>query len=169
MTNKSLLLFLIGIYITLSSFVTHKFYVSVTQVDYNKEEKSLQIISRIFIDDMEDVLRERYDDSITLNSTKEASKIDQHLEKYFNQKLKFIVNNKEVSFTFLGKEYEDDLIICYLEIENVKSFDAIEISNEILMDLFEEQQNIVHVKKENQRKSLILEGGRSTGVLKFSE
>ncbi len=169
MANKSLLLFLIAICLTLSSFVAHKFYVSVTQVDYNEEEKSLQIISRIFIDDIEEVLQERYDNSLLLNSNEETDKVDQYLGQYFKQKLKFTVNGKEVSFIFLGKEYEDDLVISYLEIENINSLDTIEISNEILMDLFEEQQNIVHVKKEDQRKSLILEDGRSTGVLKFSK
>jgi len=47
--------------------------------------------------------------------------------------------------------------------------ESLEISNQILMDLFEEQQNIVHVKKENNRKSLILEKRRDSGMLKFSE
>ncbi|MEW7291011.1 DUF6702 family protein [Aquimarina sp. 2304DJ70-9] len=167
--KNSLLLFLIGLSITLSSFVTHKFYVSVTQVDYNKEEQSLQIISRIFIDDIEEILKERYDSSIILDPTKEASEVDEFIKKYLTQKLEFIVNNEEVSFTFIGKEYEDDLMICYLEIENITSLETIQISNQVLMDLFEEQQNIVHVKKEKQRKSLILEKGRDKGMLKFSE
>ncbi len=167
--KNTLLLFLVGLSITLSSFVTHKFYVSVTQVDYNEEEQSLQIISRIFIDDIEEILKERYDDSIILDPTKETSEVDEYIKKYLTQKLEFIVNNEEVSFVFIGKEYEDDLMICYLEIENITSLETIQISNQILMDLFEEQQNIVHVKKGKQRKSLILEHGRDKGMLKFSE
>lgn len=168
--NKTVLLFLFVISVPLSSFKTaHKFYVSVTQVDYNKEQQSLQIISRIFIDDIEDLLKERYDASINLDKGEESPGVDKNLVAYLNQKLQFIVNGKEVSFTFLGKEYEDDLIICYLEIENITSLKTIEISNQVLMDLFEEQQNIVHVKKGNQRKSLILEKEKGIGMLKFSE
>ncbi len=162
-------LFFIALSFMLSSFVVHKFYVSVTQIEYKEEQQSLQIISRIFIDDIEDLLKERYNSSVVLNSDQEIPEVDEYLEKYFNQKLSISINAKEASFTFIGKEYEDDLMICYLEIENVSSLVAIEISNQILMDLFEEQQNIVHVKKENQRKSLILEKGRDRGVLKFNK
>ncbi len=165
--KKIAILFLSALAVMLSSFTAHKFYVSVTQIDYNKEQKSLQIISRVFVDDIEDLLQERYDTTIVLNVNEETPKAGVYLQKYFNQKLKLKVDGKEVNFTFLGKEYEDDLVICYLEIENIQAFESIEISNEILMDLFEEQQNIVHVKKENQRKSLILEKGKSIGLLNF--
>jgi hypothetical protein len=168
--NKILLLSIFVVSISLSSFTTaHKFYVSVTQVDYNKEEQSLQIISRIFLDDIENLLKERYDTLTNLDEGEESSGVDKNLAAYLNQKLQFVVNGEEVSFTFLGKEYEDDLIICYLEIENITSLETIEITNQILTDLFEEQQNIVHVKKGNQRKSVILEKEKGLGVLKFSK
>ncbi|WP_106794061.1 DUF6702 family protein [Aquimarina sp. Aq78] len=168
--NKILLLFLFVMSVPLSSFKTaHKFYVSVTQVDYNEKQQSLQIVSRVFVDDIEELLKVRYDESTNLDKDEESSGVDKNLTIYLNQKLQFVVNGEEVSFTFLGKEYEDDLIICYLEIENITSLHTIEITNQVLMDLFEEQQNIVHVKKGNQRKSLILEKEKGLGVLKFSE
>lgn len=152
---------------TLCSFDTHKFYVSVTQIEYVTEQQSLQIISRIFIDDLESLLQERYDTAIVLGEKEETPKVNTYLEKYINQKLKIKIDNKEVVFNFLGKEYEDDLIICYLEIVNIKTLKSIEVSNEVLMDLFEGQQNIIHIKKGKSRKSLILENGKSAGVLKF--
>ncbi|MBP2832148.1 peptidase E [Aquimarina sp. U1-2] len=163
------ILFFLTIACIVSSFTIHKFYVSVTQIDYNTNQQSLQIITRVFIDDIEDVLKERYDTNIVLLATKENPNIDQYLNTYFTKKLRIKVNGEQVSFNFLGKEYEDDLLICYLEIEQVSSLTSIEISNEILMDLFEEQQNIVHIKKEDQRKSLILESGKSEGLLNFSK
>ncbi len=162
--------FIFVMLITLSSFTTlHKFYVSVTQVEYNKEQQTLQIISRIFIDDIEDLLKERYSLSIDFDEKEKNSVIDKYLTTYLNQKLVFMVNGKKANFVFIGKEYEEDLMICYLEIENVSSLKTIEITNEVLMDLFEEQQNIIHVKKENQRKSLILEKENNIGLLKFSK
>lgn len=170
MMNKILLLFLFVVSVPLSSFTTaHKFYVSVTQVDYNAKQQSLQIVSRVFVDDIEELLKERYDKSTNLDKDEESPGVDKNLAIYLNQKLQFVVNGEEVSFKFLGKEYEDDLIICYLEIENITSLNTIEITNQVLMDLFEEQQNIVHVKKGNQRKSLILEKEKALGMLKFSE
>jgi len=167
--KKVPLFFLIALILPLSSFVVHKFYVSVTQIEYKEEQHTLQLISRVFIDDIEDLMKKRYDTSIVIDNTKENKEIDPYLKKYYDQKLKLVVNGKDVSFTFLGKEFEDDLIISYLEVENIPTLDNIKISNEVLMDLFEEQQNIVHVKKGNTRKSLILEKGKSDGLLNFSE
>ncbi|KZS41281.1 hypothetical protein AWE51_23030 [Aquimarina aggregata] len=167
--KKTILFFLILGSITLSSYTVHKFYVSVTQIEHNKEQQTLQIISRVFIDDIEDLLKIRYDESLTIDTTKDDPKLDEYLKKYLDQKIKIKVNDKDIAFNFLGKEYEDDLMICYLEVQNISSLEEINISNEVLMDVFEEQQNIVHVKKENQRKSLILEKGKSEGLLNFSE
>ncbi|TSE06019.1 MULTISPECIES: DUF6702 family protein [Aquimarina] len=169
--NKIIVFLLLMISVPLTSSFTdvHKFYVSVTQIEYNQEQSSLQVISRIFIDDIEDLIKERYDASVILDKDKEDPQVDKYLDIYLHKKLTFVVNQKEVSFTFLGKEYEDDLIICYLEIENITSLDTIEITNQVLMDLFEEQQNIVHVRKGKKRKSLILEKEREIGMLKFSK
>lgn len=156
--------------VPMSSFKkAHKFYVSVTQIEHNEEQQSLQMISRIFIDDIEELLKERYNDSIMLGVEKETSGVNKYLKKYFDQKLLINVNGEQKSLNFIGKEYEEDLMICYLEIENISSLEVIEVSNQILMDLFEEQQNIIHVKKGKQRKSLILEKGKDNGMLKFSK
>ncbi|WP_299255123.1 DUF6702 family protein [uncultured Aquimarina sp.] len=167
---KKLLFILPILLVFLSSFaVIHKFYVSVTQIEYNKEEKSLQIISRIFIDDIEEVFRKRYDENIELVSEKQEAKVDQYLSTYLNQKLSITVNGQEVFFNYIGKEYDNDLVLCYLEVENVPSLEIITISNQVLMGFFDEQQNIVHVKKGKKRKSLILEKEKDKGMLKFSE
>ncbi len=167
---KKITILLLVLVISLSSFsVLHKFYVSVTQVEYNEEQKSLQIISRIFIDDLEEALRKRYDESITLDAEITHSNVDEYIKRYLRQKLTIAVNGTDVSFNYIGKEYENDLILCYLEIENVPFLEEIKVSNQILIGIFEEQQNIVHIKKGKHRKSLFLEKEKEEGVLKFSE
>ena len=158
------------ILLVLSSFSPiHKFYVSVTQINYAEEQKSLQIISRLFIDDMEKVLKERYDAEIRLGSEEDTEKVDKLLQKYLRQKLKIEVNDEEKPLVFIGKEYENDLLLCYLEISDISSLQTITVTNSILMDVFEEQQNIVHVKKGKERKSLILQKELEQSLLKFSE
>ncbi len=168
--NKIKLVFLSILIIGLCSFtLVHKFYVSVTQVEYIESQKSLQIISRIFVDDLEDLLRERYDERIRLDKNRETPTADKYLRTYLSKKMVFEVNGQPVTFSYIGKEYEDELMICYLEIENVTTLKTIEVTNQLLLDLFDEQQNIIHVKSGNKRKSLILEAGRDVGVLKFSK
>ena len=146
----------------------HKYYVSVTQIDFLPEKQAVQITSRIFIDDFEKLLRTRYDEKITLATKNESLTTDSYIEKYLNEKLKLKINNKDVTLTFLGKEYDTDVIKCYLEIENIKTIKTIEISNKVLFDIFSDQQNIIKTKINSQQKSFILIPQNSSNILTFN-
>lgn len=146
----------------------HKYYISVTQINYVSEKQSVQITSRIFIDDFENILRERYDESITLAGKNEPETVNAFVEKYLKDRIAIKVNNKEANIVFIGKEYEADIVRCYLEIEDVESIESIEISNKILFDLFEDQQNIVKTKINSKQKSVIQTSQDNNLVLNFN-
>lgn len=167
MTLKKSLLFLL--IIPFVAFTTvHKYYVSVTQIEYVKEAESVQIISRIFIDDFENVLRKRYDESITLAGKNEQKTVDLYIKRYLSDKIKIKINDKVVKFNFIGKEYDADIMICYLEIEGVKRIDSFEVTNQLLFDLFEEQQNIVKTKINSKQKSFLLILQKDKALLNFN-
>jgi len=146
----------------------HKYYISVTQINYIEDEQSIQIISRIFIDDFENLLRERYDESITLTIKDEAETTDLYIERYLREKIKIKINNEASNMVFIGKEYDADIVKCYLEIEAVKQIETFEVSNTVLFDVFEGQQNIVKTKINSKQKSLILFPQKASAVLKFN-
>ncbi|RNC85164.1 MAG: peptidase E [Winogradskyella sp.] len=151
----------------ISTKKAHEYYVSVTKIEYVKQEKALQIISQIFIDDFEKVLRERYDENITLNNGNESEMIETYMSKYLKFKLDIKVNTADVTFNFLGKEYKDDIVYCYLEIENIDAIKTIEIKNEVLFDIYPEQQNILRTKINGKDKSFILIPENNKAVLNF--
>lgn len=166
---KKLKFVLLLLILPVLAFTTvHKYYVSVTKVEYVKEKESVQIISRIFIDDFERLLRERYDEKITLDIEDEISTVDMYIERYLKEKVQININDMPVSFHFVGKEYEDDIVFCYLEIEKIKEIKSFQISNKVLMDLFDEQENIVRLNINNKNKSFILRKGKDKGVLNFN-
>jgi hypothetical protein len=154
--------------ISLLSFVTaHKTYVSVTNVEHSKTDKALQITTRIFIDDFQRALEERYDLKEELTAEKATQEVEQMMKKYVTKKLKIWINGEQKTFNFIGKKYEDDVTICYLEIGGVESIESLEIENAILFEIEEDQQNLVHVKINYQRKSLLLIKENDKGLLKF--
>jgi len=167
MKLNRLLVFLIAI--PLMSFtITHKYYVSVTEVEFVKEQESVQIVTRIFIDDFEKMLRERYDENITLDIGKDETQIDIYIQKYLSSKLQITIDNTLEQFEFLGKEYEDDILFCYLEITDVTEVNTFEIVNQVLFDVFDEQQNLVKTKINSKRKSFMLIPQNDKGVLNFN-
>ena len=145
----------------------HKFYVSVTNVNYSEKDQAFQITSRIFIDDLEDVLSERYGVTANLATGEELERADSYIKKYFLQKFVAEINGNKVDYTFLGKTYDNDVVIIYLELSNIKlsETESIAIQNEILTDLFDEQQNIVHFKWKGQKKSFVLIRENNKGML----
>lgn len=152
------------LFTSLSSFVSlHKYYVSVTDVEYANDAKSLEIISRLFIDDFEKTLQERYVDSLKLDG--EASDI--YIKKYFSKKLVIKVNGIEQQLTFIGKEIDDDMVHCYFEIENISEIKSINVSNQLLFDSYKSQQNITHLNIKNKKKSFLLIRDNCSGLLKL--
>lgn len=166
MKNLKSIILLLAFPLLLSASA-HKFYVSITNIEYVKEKESLQIIAKIFIDDIEAVLQERYDENIRLATRKETKKDAEYLKRYILQKIQIKVNGKPVQLDYIGREYETDIVKVYLEIEGISRLNSIEIENEVLMERFSEQQNIIHLKTPDSRRSLILEKDKSKGVLNF--
>jgi len=161
------IILLLSLFSSITAFTVHKFYVSTTNVEYVKEKQSIQIISKIFIDDVEDVLQKRYGDQVSLATKKETKKDEEFLEKYLLDKLKIKVNGKEANLKYIGREYETDVVKMYFEITGVASLQKLEIENKALMDLFAEQQNIIHIKTPLKRRSLVLEADNPKGMLNF--
>lgn len=164
MPKLKILLFIIVL--SLVSFKTmHKYYVSLTEIEYVKEERSVQIITRIFIDDFENVLRNRFDEGLTLDTEKENIETNYYIEKYLKDKLKITINLKDFSFDFLGKEYEDDMILCYLEIQNIDRISSIKVENKLLYEMFPDQKNMVRFKIHSINKTILLIKENDKGVL----
>jgi len=141
--------------------------VSITKIEFIEEQRSIQIISKIFIDDIEQTLQERYDPNVSLATEKETDRDIEILKDYIIKKLNIQVNGIPVSLTYIGKEYDIDIMKIYIEVEDISEVRSIEIENKILMDNFPEQQNIIHYKKNKTRKNLILDINSPKGVLNF--
>ncbi len=161
------ILFLLLVFPLVSAAPPHKFYVSITKIEYVKEKNSLQIITKIFTDDLEKALRERYGRSLTLTEKKETAQVEEDLKNYLLEKIDIRVNGKPVTIQYLGKEYDVDMLVAYLEVTPVEELHSLEIKNTVLMQQFPEQQNIIHLKTPTSRKSLILDRDEQRGKLNF--
>ncbi|AUC84150.1 hypothetical protein CW731_02040 [Polaribacter sp. ALD11] len=151
--KKSFLLLLV---IPLLSFSAHKYYLSLTQIKFKEESKSVQIIINVFMDDIETALNKDYKIDLQLTTKKELQNNDVYFEKYLKTKLQFKIDNVAKEFTYIGKEYDGDLVYFYLEIENIPTISTIEITNKILMKHFPEQQNLIKSKVGKKNKSVLL-------------
>lgn len=145
----------------------HKFYISVTNVDYSEKDEAVQVITRIFIDDMNAVLKERYGFASSLGTDKESTLDKEYLEKYLRAKFLVEINGEVAKYDFIGHKYDSDMVICYLEVPNIplETLKQIGITNEVLTDIYDDQQNVVHMKVNGKKKSHVLIKSHIKGML----
>jgi uncharacterized membrane protein len=151
--NKTFLLLFI---IPVLSFTAHKYYLSLTQIKYKSETKSVQIIINVFMDDIETALNKDYDIDLKLTTKKELKDNTIYFKKYLKDKLHFKIDGIAKEFTFIGKEYDGDLVYFYLEIADINQFKTIEVENNILIEHFPQQQNLTKCKLGEKHKSMLL-------------
>ncbi len=146
----------------------HPFHISVLDMEYDEDSKAIEISCRIFLDDLEETLRS-YTGDDKLDIMAETSKETVHtaLEQYFREKVKISVNGKEEEVTYLGEEMDGDVMWCYIEIPKVKKLQSIAIENQLLLDSFDDQMNLVHMKAFGSTKSLKLYQFNEWGEIQF--
>ncbi|MGB5944255.1 MAG: DUF6702 family protein [Leeuwenhoekiella sp.] len=139
-----------------TALAAHKYYFSVSEIKYNVQNESVEIITRIFYDDLEKTMQTRYDADFKIGGGYPEDKRIALLQRYFDQKLRIKVNGKPVKLKFLGLKTEQDYAVNFAEIKNVPSIKSIEVVNTLLRDLFENQKNVIHLEIGGNRKSFLL-------------
>jgi|AntAceMinimDraft_12_1070368.scaffolds.fasta_scaffold05171_5 hypothetical protein len=174
---SGLLFFIIGCLFLLTSWngfqniqTSHKFYISVSQLSFSKKDQSFQITTRVFIDDLNDLLKNRYSIDAYLGTEKEHPSSQKFINSYFNDKMQIRLDGKNIPLHIIGHKKDNDVFIYYTEAKVVdfEKVNELEVYCSFLTDLFEEQQNVFHLKLRGVKKSFLLMKDSPLGVLNFN-
>lgn len=166
--KKTILITFFGIlFLTLTSFSVHKFYVALYQVNYAPEKKMLQITTRIFVDDLNSAVGKKYSKKINLGAENESVDDINFLKKYFSEKFYIKVNGQTKPILFLSKEMEGDVLICYFSVKEIQKINSLEIYNAVITEGNAEQQNIMHFNVSGVKNTLLFTESTSKGMLKY--
>jgi hypothetical protein len=131
----------------------HPFYLSVTELNFDKNEKNIQISCKIFTDDFEKTLRTQYKTEIDLIHPKDKTLAEKQVSEYIQKHLSLKVNARNLPYHFIGFEIEQEAVWCYFETEKTVAPIKLEVSNAILYESLPDQTNIVHATVNGVRKS----------------
>jgi len=135
----------------------HPFYISVTEVNYNAREKSLEISCKIFAEDMEETLKKDYKTTVDLTSKKQQAQNDKLIADYVTKHLAIAADGKSTKLSYVGFEKQAEAVYCYFEVNNVAPPKKVDFTNTILQDFTDKQINIIHMIVGGNRKSLKLD------------
>lgn len=131
----------------------HPIFVSVTEIEHNSAEKTLEISCKVFTDDFEKALRLSGKGYIDLLNPKYKAAMSPLVSGYIQKHLQLKVDNKNVALQFLGYEQQDEGIISYYQVNNISSFSKLDITDNILFEYKKEQISLLHVIVKGERKS----------------
>lgn len=151
----------------LSSFGVHKFYVSIYQVNFNQKKQMLEITSRIFMDDLNDILKSKYNQKTHIGETNETPDDILLMKKYILGNFFVKINGKQKSINYLSKELEGNVVVCYYNVKEISKIKTFEIQNTALFDLNSDQQNIIQTTLYGKKQSLLLTPDNVKGLLKL--
>ncbi len=120
------------------------------EIHVNKQDNKLEIILRTFPDDIDRALK----DNFHINS--DNSKYNKYLQNYLKQNIRFAFDDKETDYKILGTTKEDGFLVILIEISLNKTTKKLQIYDTFLLDEYDEQKNIIHFLKDNDKKSYIL-------------
>jgi hypothetical protein len=148
----------------------HPIHVSITEVEHNEKARALQMTLRIFVDDLEVSVRNKINEpELDLLNPGKGRTTDQLVKEYLAGKFSLKVDKKSVTLNYLGHETEGPAMICYIEVENVKKFTALEITNKVIHETHDDQSNLVNVNYRGEVKSLRLTLEKPTDRVSFEK
>lgn len=147
----------------------HPIHISVTDIQYREERKSLEIILRVFVDDLELSIRnKRAEPELDILEPRNGLSTKEMVVDYLKDKFKIYLDNKQQVYNFLGYEMEGEAMVCYIEVEKVKKWQQIKVHNSIITETYDDQNNLVHVTVNKKVKSLRLTRQKPEGTLSFN-
>ena len=135
----------------------HNYHTSLTRIDFNKKEKSLEIEINLFNHDLEKVIEAKSKKRIDLEKSKE---IDKLLLDYLSET--FIVKDSQDStkkLVWVGKELNTDMTTVFVEIDDVENYEGLKLQNKIFFESFAEQVNLVTLYSEDKKVDLMFKVG----------
>ncbi len=131
----------------------HPIFVSVTEIEHNAVQKTLEISCKLFTDDFEKTLRMHTKEKVDLLNPAVKKQMEALVNSYIQQHLILKADGKAVVLQFLGFEQQEEGIVSFYQANNVATLKKLDISNNLLYEYKTEQMGIMHVMVNGNRKS----------------
>ena len=152
---------------SLHTEATHPIYVSVTEIEHNAKEKTLEISCKIFTDDFEKALRKVNKHRVDLLDQGLKQSMNRIVNEYIQKHLAMKINGLPVRMEYIGFEQQDEGILSYFQVNEVKTIKDLSIHNSILYEDQPQQISLLHITVNGNRRSTKLNNPETSALFKF--
>lgn len=135
----------------------HTFHTSLTRVDYNAAEKTVEITIQVFAHDLETAIEKRAGKKVNLEKSPDATKL---ILGYLNDKLALKNKNAEaLKLAWVGKEQSADSVWLYVEAKSPESLEHGSLENRLFFELHKDQVNLVTCRAAGKKQDFAFKPG----------
>ncbi len=160
-----LLVALLGVLLLGAGAPLHPLHVSLTELNYNAPELTLEISHRIFRDDLELALRAQCQCPIDVQADRPSPNLDSLAARYIQSRMRLRADAAVLRPRYLGHELDGEVIWLHLEASELKPFGRLEIMQDILFEMYDDQSGVVNFTCGGQLRSARLQRGKPTAEI----
>jgi hypothetical protein len=138
----------------------HKIHVSVTYLEFNHPKQTVEIVVRVFTDDLENALSQRAKRAVKIDpaTADKDRRVGDLVMAYLRSN--FELKNKAghpITLSWNGIEGQMDMFWLYVKGRMSGGLEGAQIRNKIFCELFDDQVNIVNAKHQGKQIGLMFE------------
>ena len=146
----------------------HPFHSSIFSLKFNDNSRSVEITMRVFANDLEKTINQINNSNVIIDNDDNKKDVDSLIFNYINKTIFLSINEKECDLSWIGKEFETDIVWLYLEILDVdKKIKKIISENRFLFSSFEDQLNIMNFYIHGKQKTVMSHKDKPVDILSF--
>lgn len=130
----------------------HPVHVSVTSVEYVKEKNIFDVSFKLFWDDFEVIIAQKYGVLLNLGKEDERKEKEQYFTQYISESFSLKVDGVELEPKYKRDTINEASIWLYYSFPGNFDMKKIEIENRLMLDMFDDQTNLLMVKFGNIEK-----------------
>ena len=146
------------------SSIDHGIYITVIEINHDRDTHKGQVIIKSFSDDLVSALR-----AMNFNIPQDANPCEEKdfLSAYIEMHLKIKINGVALDLDITNCAIESDTHWVYFDFEQKEDFEKVEVEADWMTELFGNQQNIIKAKSGDQRLNDRLSAKKTISELEF--
>ena len=141
------------VWINFCSAFAHPVYISYTNMDIDARKENIVLSIRIFTDDLETVLHNKYGIDGWIGTAKEHPDCRRLIGEYISERFTITANrNEKLSMTTDSMSIQEDALWIYMKAQASQTIHYVEIENRVLTDFFYSQTNLIIISTGQKEK-----------------
>lgn len=141
----------------------HDFHLSVTHLTV-EQNNTIELSIKVFYDDLLRAFGLEIGDELP----KDYTSADELIQKFVKENLSISINNTSIQPIYKESISSSPAIWIYYDIAMIsEDIHSIEIENNILINHFDDQVNVVNIDIDNSKKSVALDGQKTSTTFSF--